>query len=807
MAVIGAGAAGAMVAIQLCETAARRPIPCELVLIDPAPEAGRGRAYATSDRRHLLNAPAGNMSCRPDDPGHFVRWLCRHGEPAATPADFSTRHRYGAYLADTLGRAIMAAQGVVTVRRLRARAVGCRWTVRPDGSEIARLELAHGTAVDANRVVLATGPCRADAPWASAALLGSDRFVADPWLPGALDAALVEGRKDDVLLVGTGLTAMDMALLLDRPVHALSRGGRLPWAHPVSPLPAAVCTARLKGLSLPELRTAIRQHIARVTRSHGDWRPAVDGLRAITAELWASLTAEERAEFMERDASSWNVHRHRMPPATAEAVGHMRRIRRLRTYAGLIASVSRRADGSLTVTVSVHDGSERRALTVGWVVDCTGWGRRTSDTTDPLWRSLLDDGAAVHGPLGMGVATEDGRLRNADGNAARPHWTLGAPRLGELWETTAVPEIRVQAEAVAEAVLASWTGPARAADTEPSRRGVRRPVDASGFPLSTHSAAAAAYRTGVEGLLKVRAGARAAFRRAAGLDPGFALAHAALALIGHECGAPVDVPRALADARRCARERADDHERSFVEVVSRRVLGTAAEGDAALVRHLDDYPGDALALAVAVPTIGFSGLHGLDDTAALRLIERTAPAYHGNWFHTSLLAFMFKSRGATTRPAPSRSAPWPPNPPPDTPCTPWPMCTTSAVTTRGAVTGSTDGSRTTAAAPHTVPTSPGTPPCTNWPSRTRRRSGAGGPGSWHRGRYAASGPWWTPAPCCGGPAWATPGRAASPSGRYWTRSPPKPLSTPPPRSSPCTSASPSPPRATRRACGGCTPTP
>ncbi|WP_167500367.1 FAD/NAD(P)-binding protein [Streptomyces malaysiensis] len=646
VAIVGAGAAGALVAIQLCETAARRRIPFDLLLIDPAPEAGRGTAYSTLDPRHRLNVPAGRMSCYPDDPGHFVRWLCHHGEPGVRGGDFAERYRYGAYLADTLGRAIMAAQGVVGVRRLRTRATGCHWTTRPGADPSARLELADGGTVEAHHVVLATGPSRATAEWAPADLRGSDRFIADPWAPGALDAALGQGHKEDVLLVGTGLTSVDIAMTLDRPgrtVHTVSRGGRLPQPHAVDPLPAAACTTPLPGLSLAALRAEVRQHISRVMRTHGDWRPAVDGLRPVTAEIWASMSTAERAEFMARDGSLWNTHRHRMPPATAESVGRMRRTRRMRTYQGRLASASARPDGSLTVSLATADGP--RTLPVGWVVDCTGPGLRLSGTADPLWRSLLDQGAAVPGPLSMGVATDHGRLRGADGGATRPLWTLGAPRRGELWETTAIPEIREQAAAIAEAVLDPWTAPALPADGGRAPRRARRPMDTSGFPLSTHAAAATAYRLGVDRLLKVRAGAPQALRRSVALDPGFALGHAALALIGHECGADVDVSRALADARRAVRERADDYERSFVDVVSRRVLRSPADGDAALLRHLEEYPGDALALAVAVPTIAFSGLRDLDGTTALRVVERTAQAHGGGWFHTSLLAFMRQEQG------------------------------------------------------------------------------------------------------------------------------------------------------------------
>ncbi|MFI8371967.1 FAD/NAD(P)-binding protein [Streptomyces sp. NPDC085466] len=638
VAVVGAGAAGALVAVQLCEGAARRRVPLDLILVDPAPEAGRGTAYATEVPEHRLNVPVGGMSCYPDDPGHFRRWLCRHGEPTVTAADFASRHRYGSYLADTLGRAIITAHGTVRVRRLRTRAVGCADAA---GGRL-ELRLADGGRVTADSVVLATGPAAGRSGWAPAELLASDRFVPDPWAPGALDAV---GAADDVLLVGTGLTAVDLALVLDRPgrtVHAVSRGGLLPQPHAVAPLPPVPPPPGLDTLPFHRLRREVRRHFAATRRAHGDWRPALDGLRPEIARLWQGLTDDERAEFLGRDATPWNVHRHRMAPSTAETVARARAARRFRIHAGRVAAAAPREGGGLTVTLA--DG---RAVRVAWVVDCTGPGLRADGGGDPLWSGLLSGGLAAPGPLGIGVSTDGGRLLDARGRLERPLFTLGAPRRGELWETTAIPEIRAQAKEVAEGVLAPLAGAPR-----PVRR---RPADPFGLPLSTHAAAAAAFRCGLARVMTVRAKAAESFARATALDPGFALGHAALALLGHECGADVDVARALADAQRSVRERGDERERSFVDVVTRRVreheghagaggAGTG-DGDTALVDHLGRFPSDAFALAVAVPTIAFSGVADLDGTLALGLVEGTASAYEGHWFHTSLLSFVRQEQG------------------------------------------------------------------------------------------------------------------------------------------------------------------
>lgn len=609
------------------------------MLVDPAPEAGRGTAYATPDPRHRLNVPAGGMSCYPDDPGHFTRWLCRHGEPAVSATDFATRYRYGAYLADSLAQAVVRSHGTVSVRRLRTRAEGCTGALegpagRPgqagpaglaDPAGPVELHLADGGLLTADSAVLATGPAAPTAAWAPPALRTSPRFINSPWKPGVLDAI----REDtaDILLVGTGLTAVDLALTLDHPgrtVHAVSRNGLLPQPHALGPAGAMEAPSWPRDLTLNALRRTVYRHVSRSVRTHGDWRPALDSLRPHTARLWHSLTSEERGEFLAGEGALWNTHRHRMAPTTAESVTRARTARRLQVHASTITDV---AESGGQLIVALANG---RTLRVGWVINCTGPGQRLED---PLWRGLFETGTAVPGPLGMGVATRDGRLLDARGRSLRPLFTLGAPRRGELWETTAIPEIRVQAAALAVQLLAP-----------PVRRAARRrPVDGLGLPLSTHAEAANAYRNGLDRVLKVRAGAEDAFARAVALDPGFALGHAALALLGHECGAAVDVPRALADAQRCAHERADERERSFVEVITHRVQ--SAHGDRALIRHLDTHPADALALAAAVPTIAFSGVTDLDDDYALRLVERTSPAYDGHWFHTSLLAFLRQEQG------------------------------------------------------------------------------------------------------------------------------------------------------------------
>lgn len=115
--------------------------------------------------------------------------------------------------------------------------------------------------------------------------------------------------------------------------------------------------------------------------------------------------------------------------------------------------------GRLTATLSRDNGAEVRVrlkngreqtLTVNRIISCTGIREDYANSTRPLVRSLIENGVASANDLGIGLrADSHGALLNARSLASSVFFTLGRPRQGELFETTSVPDIRVQAEALA----------------------------------------------------------------------------------------------------------------------------------------------------------------------------------------------------------------------------------------------------------------------------------------------------------------------------------------------------------------------
>jgi uncharacterized NAD(P)/FAD-binding protein YdhS len=288
-------------------------------------------------------------------------------------------------------------------------------------------------------------------------LAGDPRYVADPWA----DWALQRPFGGQVLLIGSGLTAVDVALTLSarRPdvrIVAVSRHGLRPLAHRAGGAPSdpPAVTALRPHSTLGLLRT-VRAEVALTAARGGDWRDVVNRLRPVTQELWQALPHTERHRFVHRLARFWEVHRHRLAPQVGAAVERLEREGRLAFAAGRITDLAPATDG-VRVRVILPGGGERE-LDVGLVVNCTGAG--STVVRDPLLGRMEATGLCAPGPLGLGIATlATGEVLDRDG---RPTglFALGPLRRGELWETTAIPEIRAQAFALAEELAARFAAP------------------------------------------------------------------------------------------------------------------------------------------------------------------------------------------------------------------------------------------------------------------------------------------------------------------------------------------------------------
>lgn len=188
----------------------------------------------------------------------------------------------------------------------------------------------------------------------------------------------------------------------------------------------------------------------------GDWHGVVDGLRPQAQALWVRLAPDERRRFLRLVARYWEVHRHRIPPATATRIADLRASGRLRVLRGSLVQAATVAPDRLRLGVEVEGVA--RELDVGWLVNATGPGSRTVD--DPLLSGLVADGTARPDAVRLGLDVDPrGTLLDADGHPNARIFALGPLLRGSLYETTAVPEIRAQAAALAPHLVEAVTSP------------------------------------------------------------------------------------------------------------------------------------------------------------------------------------------------------------------------------------------------------------------------------------------------------------------------------------------------------------
>jgi uncharacterized NAD(P)/FAD-binding protein YdhS len=400
------------------------------VLIDGSGRAGHGVAYSTTEPAHLLNVRAEGMSAWAGDPDHFAR---RFEAEGGDRRGFAERRLFGRYLHELLDEAV--ASGGTRVEHssaVRANRQGDGWLVELDG----------GGKVTAKALVLALGnqepePLR---PFASA----GPRYVNNPWGDEAQSAVRdLAATGGSVLLIGTGLTMVDLALSLDAAGHsgravALSRRGQLPRAH-ADFQAAPVALAEVPQGDVRGLWRWLRKRSAAV-----GWRAAVDALRPHSHALWQSLDDEQQRRFMRHARPWWDVHRHRIAPEVAASIHRMVADGRLQVVAGRVVNVTW-DEQAVTVEFRPRGSSLSSSERFDSVINCTGPLHAIERTADPLLRGLLDQKLVRPDHLGIGLEVDEAS-RAASGERI---WALGPLTKGRYWEIIAVPDIREQAAAVA----------------------------------------------------------------------------------------------------------------------------------------------------------------------------------------------------------------------------------------------------------------------------------------------------------------------------------------------------------------------
>jgi uncharacterized NAD(P)/FAD-binding protein YdhS len=452
VAIIGGGAAAATLVSELLER--RTPKPLHLTWFAGSAQPGRGVAYGTPSDRHLLNVRAASMGMFVSKPGGFLEYA-QASRPEVKGSDFLPRRLYGDFL-----------QSRVDAAMKNAKALGHDINLIPFSAE-SLVPSSEGVTVGygdeeahAQAAVLAIGslPPRPLAGVDDAAL-ASGRYVTDPW--PYLAAAEADDRPLRVLVIGLGLTAVDVVLELSARwpqarFTALSRHGHMPEPHLAAASAPGDDGNELAEQMLDDPNIRGWLHQLRDAATHADdWRTVVDGMRPHTQGLWQALPDSERSRFLRHARWAWERARHRMPPQVDKKVHALEAAGKLQRLRGRMQSVSLRMDGDLDVVRRLTGSDETVTETYDIVIQTVGLNTDTLRTDHTLMRQLVIDDLVTPDRLGLGLAAQpDGHLLDGDGKPRGNLFAIGSLLRGTLWESTAIPEIRKQAQSLANLLVA-----------------------------------------------------------------------------------------------------------------------------------------------------------------------------------------------------------------------------------------------------------------------------------------------------------------------------------------------------------------
>jgi uncharacterized NAD(P)/FAD-binding protein YdhS len=451
--IIGGGFSGTMTAVQIIKNATS---PCDIYIVSEKEELNKGIAYNPYSDKHILNVITGKMSAFPDKPDDFLEYAIQKEEnkridKALVSNSFLSRKLYGEYLCHKWKEALEEA----SAKNIAVIEINDTLTKLDKTARGITLNFHHTPNFDVDFCVIATGNQIPKNPAIkNTAFYSSTNYFQNPW---KLDSVNNIESDKPVLIVGNGLTMVDTIIGLKEQnykgeIYSISPNGFniLPHRHS-----GMKYTAHLDEISedtsLYSLFQIIHKHI-KIVREFGiSAEPIIDALRPMSQKIWRNLSIDERKIFMARLRHLFGVARHRIPLHIYDKIQKWRIEGNLHIKSGKIIDI---IEENNRIRVEFFDKkmNKNQTIEVSRVINCTGPETNFSKLEDHFLSQCLQSGILAQDELKLGIKTNVDTYQVIDANQKEHNnlFTLGSNLKGELWETTAVNELRQQAYELAK---------------------------------------------------------------------------------------------------------------------------------------------------------------------------------------------------------------------------------------------------------------------------------------------------------------------------------------------------------------------
>lgn len=449
IAIIGSGLSGTLSAIHLAQ---QLSVSAKIYLIEKdQKQLNRGVAYASEFAHQPLNVPAGKMSLFSANPSHFYDWIIRNKQtylhilPSNLSSEsFISRKIFGDYLTDTFKKVVQT-NPLVKVEYINDEAIDITEDFSKDGYVVLFKKKEN---LFCDKVILALGNFPpAHLSCVTPEVKQSEVYVGNPW---SLEWMNNLSKDSPILFIGTGLTTVDHLLELHKRgykgrIVLTSRRGRFPLPHDKT---IAYSFPDISNLSFNaiSLFKFFRAEIEKAQVQQINWQSVIDSFREQTARAWQKLSTEEQKRFMRHLRAFWDIHRHRIPVESLDVVKEMQETKQLEIINGRISSIRLQEQMAM-----VDIGSTQ--IQVQKIINCTGPECDYKKIPIPLIKELLVKDWIKPDDLNLGIAcTAGGHVINSEGRISEGLICMGSMRKGILWESTALRELRQQAESLSKII-------------------------------------------------------------------------------------------------------------------------------------------------------------------------------------------------------------------------------------------------------------------------------------------------------------------------------------------------------------------
>lgn len=437
IAIIGGGISGSLTVLQIIKQSKK---PLTIFWFDTQNKFCKGYAYNTFDEGHLLNVRANNMSVFPDEPSHFVNWLGVH-HPKYSSKDFVSRKLFGDYVLHTF-ESLKDSNPLITLYQIAEE-------VKSINKPNDFFEIKTHQNYQAQKIILGFGNFLPAHP----RTISKEYISSKNYFQNAFNAQLTNQIQlhDHITIIGSGLTMIDMIVSLSHfnyqgKINVISPHAYIPQAHQENPLPSVDSFIDSKKIySLSEILSLVNKQLKKAKKDNLNLHSVIDSMRPFLQNIWLNFSLDEKKQFLRHLRHKWGVARHRAPSQSMAIFNKLKSSNQLKLIKGRISDIISLKSGFDIIYSNQLD--KQQTLQTQLIINCTGPESDYSQLKSTLIQDLIKNQLISPDSIKYGInAQKDGYISNNI-------YTIGPPLKGILWESVAVPEIRVQAQELGAKII------------------------------------------------------------------------------------------------------------------------------------------------------------------------------------------------------------------------------------------------------------------------------------------------------------------------------------------------------------------